>query len=210
MKTSQLLNYARDSWIAGSGDLAELPSAIDGSPVALTGSGGLDFESMLRHARQVGGPALRRMTFHERTHQQGEPAMWLIAETNNALTQLTSLGAAGIMGAMWLWERRTSQKRESQIDEAHAINIRDCLVVVERPDVPARNQRLGQATAPLGGLTHRRRQPTDPPFEPSEFQRQPQIRASCIRVKASLGGHLSRCIAAASSRTGAMPGRRSR
>ena len=24
------------------------------------------------------------------------------------------------MGAMWLWERRTSQKRESQIDEAHA------------------------------------------------------------------------------------------
>ncbi len=24
------------------------------------------------------------------------------------------------MGAMWLWERRTSQKRENQIDDAHA------------------------------------------------------------------------------------------
>ena len=33
---------------------------------------------------------------------------------------LTSLGAAGLMGAMWLWERSTSQKREAQIDDAHA------------------------------------------------------------------------------------------
>ncbi|HUE79494.1 MAG TPA: phenylacetic acid degradation bifunctional protein PaaZ [Sphingomicrobium sp.] len=66
MKTAQLLNYARDGWIAGEGSLAELPSAIDGSPVAVTGSGGLDFGGMLRHARAVGGPALRKMTFHER------------------------------------------------------------------------------------------------------------------------------------------------
>src|SRR5215218_7885928 len=66
MKTAQLLNYARDSWIAGSGGLAEIASAIDGSPVALTGSAGLDFAAMLAHARDVGGPALRKLTFHER------------------------------------------------------------------------------------------------------------------------------------------------
>jgi hypothetical protein len=36
------------------------------------------------------------------------------------LDSFTSLGAAGLMGAMWLWERTTSQKRETQIDEAHA------------------------------------------------------------------------------------------
>jgi oxepin-CoA hydrolase/3-oxo-5,6-dehydrosuberyl-CoA semialdehyde dehydrogenase len=66
MKTQQLLNYASDQWIAGEGQLAELPSAIDGSPVATTGSGGLDFAAMLEHARRVGGPALRTMTFHER------------------------------------------------------------------------------------------------------------------------------------------------
>ena len=46
--------------------------------------------------------------------------MWIIAETTNALGQLTSLGAAGIMGAMWLWERRNSQKRDEQLDDAHA------------------------------------------------------------------------------------------
>ena len=66
MKTAQLLNYARDAWVPGSGRLADLPSAIDGAIVATTGSGGLDFGAMLTHARSVGGPALRKLTFHDR------------------------------------------------------------------------------------------------------------------------------------------------
>lgn len=67
MKTAQLLNFARGEWTPGAASsLVELPSAIDGSPVALTGSGGLDFGAMARFAREVGGPALRAMTFHER------------------------------------------------------------------------------------------------------------------------------------------------
>src|SRR3954463_15362811 len=66
MKTLKLLNYERDRWIAGDGNLAEIASAIDGAPVAMTGSGGLDFGGMLGHAREVGGPALRNLTFHER------------------------------------------------------------------------------------------------------------------------------------------------
>jgi oxepin-CoA hydrolase/3-oxo-5,6-dehydrosuberyl-CoA semialdehyde dehydrogenase len=68
MKTPQLLNYARDSWIPGEGQLADIASAIDGSLVAQTGSGGLDFGAMLDHARTSGGPALRAMTFHQRAH----------------------------------------------------------------------------------------------------------------------------------------------
>jgi len=67
MKTQQLLNFALDQWVPGEpASLSEIASAIDGSPVARTGSGGLDFSAMLRHAREVGGPALRKMTFHER------------------------------------------------------------------------------------------------------------------------------------------------
>jgi oxepin-CoA hydrolase/3-oxo-5,6-dehydrosuberyl-CoA semialdehyde dehydrogenase len=66
MKTAQLLNYERDRWVAGDGGLVEIASAIDGSPVAMTGSGGVDFGGMLAHAREVGGPALRKLTFHER------------------------------------------------------------------------------------------------------------------------------------------------
>jgi oxepin-CoA hydrolase / 3-oxo-5,6-dehydrosuberyl-CoA semialdehyde dehydrogenase len=67
MKTAQLLNYAGDQWVPGdAASQSALASAIDGTPVATTGSGGLDFGGMLHHAREVGGPALRKMTFHER------------------------------------------------------------------------------------------------------------------------------------------------
>ncbi len=67
MDTAQLLNYARGEWVPGdSASLADIASAIDGSLVARTGSGGIDFAGMLNHARTVGGPALRKLTFHER------------------------------------------------------------------------------------------------------------------------------------------------
>ena len=66
MKTLELMNYAADAWTRGAGDLRSIPSAIDGAEVARTGSDGLDFAAMLDHARTVGGPALRAMTFHER------------------------------------------------------------------------------------------------------------------------------------------------
>jgi len=67
MKTAQLLNYSLDRWLPGdSGSLADIASAIDGSLVTRTGSGGIDFAGMLNHARTIGGPALRKLTFHER------------------------------------------------------------------------------------------------------------------------------------------------
>jgi hypothetical protein len=43
----------------------------------------------------------------------------LISQSTPIVDQIPSLGAAGLMGAMWLWERRTNQKREQQIDESH-------------------------------------------------------------------------------------------
>ncbi len=77
MKPLSLLNYARDNWVAASGDLAEVHSAVTGELVARTGSQGLDFKAMLDHARTVGGPALRRMTFHERA--------WMLKDLANAV-----------------------------------------------------------------------------------------------------------------------------
>ncbi|MCR4269311.1 phenylacetic acid degradation bifunctional protein PaaZ [Nitratireductor sp. ZSWI3] len=58
-------SFALDRWIAPSGDTAKLRSAIDGRVVAEIG-GRLDFAAMADHARRVGGPALRAMTFHDR------------------------------------------------------------------------------------------------------------------------------------------------
>ncbi|HLL31340.1 MAG TPA: aldehyde dehydrogenase family protein, partial [Allosphingosinicella sp.] len=68
MKTLKLLNYAQDRWYGAEGGLSPVESALTGEVVAETGSGGLDFKAMLDHARQVGGPALRQLTFHERAH----------------------------------------------------------------------------------------------------------------------------------------------
>jgi oxepin-CoA hydrolase / 3-oxo-5,6-dehydrosuberyl-CoA semialdehyde dehydrogenase len=88
MKTTQLLNYERDRWVAGTSGLSELPSAIDGSPVAMAGSGGLDFGGMLRHAREVGGPALRKMAFHERARMLKGLAL-AIMDKKEALYELS-------------------------------------------------------------------------------------------------------------------------
>ena len=38
---------------------------------------------------------------------------------------LTSLGAAGLMGMMWLWERRQSRSYEQQLSDCHARILRD-------------------------------------------------------------------------------------
>ena len=66
--TTLLENYAADAWIAPTGGTALLRSAVTGEVVAETGSRGLDFKAMLEHARGVGGPALRAMTFHDRAY----------------------------------------------------------------------------------------------------------------------------------------------
>ncbi len=68
MKTIDLLNFARDEWVMGAGALTDVHSAVTGEPVARTGSAGIDYASMLAHARGVGGPALRALTFHDRAH----------------------------------------------------------------------------------------------------------------------------------------------
>jgi oxepin-CoA hydrolase / 3-oxo-5,6-dehydrosuberyl-CoA semialdehyde dehydrogenase len=66
MATITLKNYAEDRWVAGTGELAELRSAVTGDVVAITSSRGLDFAGMARFAREQGGPALRALTFHQR------------------------------------------------------------------------------------------------------------------------------------------------
>jgi len=41
------------------------------------------------------------------------------------MTELTGIGAAGVMGAMWLWERRASAQRERELSESHERIKRD-------------------------------------------------------------------------------------
>lgn len=74
----QLENYAQGQWVKGSGKQAELVDASTGELIATTSSGGLDFGDMLRYARTVGGPPLRRMTFPERGRMLKALALYLM------------------------------------------------------------------------------------------------------------------------------------
>ena len=61
-----LQSYAHDEWIAPGSALTDIRSAVTGEPVAQTGTTVRDFGKLLHHARHVGGPALRKLTFHQR------------------------------------------------------------------------------------------------------------------------------------------------
>ncbi len=62
----QLQSFIAGRWLSGAGNATALRDATTGEVIASATSEGLDFASMLDHARGVGGPNLRRLTFHER------------------------------------------------------------------------------------------------------------------------------------------------
>ncbi|WP_127090755.1 phenylacetic acid degradation bifunctional protein PaaZ [Aquabacter cavernae] len=64
--TKILESYALDRWFTPTEGLVDIPSAIDGQLAARTSTKGLDFAAMVHHARTVGGPTLRALTFHQR------------------------------------------------------------------------------------------------------------------------------------------------
>ena len=74
---TQLQSYAVGRWFAGAGGEA-VRHAITGLPVATVSSKGLDFEAMLQHGRKVGGPALRKLTFHQRALMLKALAQYLL------------------------------------------------------------------------------------------------------------------------------------
>jgi oxepin-CoA hydrolase/3-oxo-5,6-dehydrosuberyl-CoA semialdehyde dehydrogenase len=62
----QLQSYLAGRWQAGGGRTTLLRDASTGDVVAEASTEGIDFRSVLEHAREIGGPALRAMTFHQR------------------------------------------------------------------------------------------------------------------------------------------------
>ncbi|MEE8587695.1 MAG: phenylacetic acid degradation bifunctional protein PaaZ [Acidobacteriota bacterium] len=74
----KIQSYAQGNWHAGNGSARPLYNAVTGEQVGTVSSQGLDFKSMLDHARTVGGPALRRLTFHERALMLKEMAKYLL------------------------------------------------------------------------------------------------------------------------------------
>jgi oxepin-CoA hydrolase/3-oxo-5,6-dehydrosuberyl-CoA semialdehyde dehydrogenase len=61
-----LRSYAGGRWIEGSGTPQVLLNPATEEPLAQASSGGVDLAAALEHARRVGGPVLRVLTFAER------------------------------------------------------------------------------------------------------------------------------------------------
>ncbi len=76
---------------------------------------------------------------------------WVLmtTETPMLIDGMTRFGAAGLMGAMWLWERRTSQKREQQLNEAHERILGDGVRLEQLIEVVRQNT---EALTRLGAL----------------------------------------------------------
>jgi oxepin-CoA hydrolase/3-oxo-5,6-dehydrosuberyl-CoA semialdehyde dehydrogenase len=62
----KLPSYVQGKWLGGLAAGVAMRDATTGDIIAEVSSVGLDFRAVLQHARDVGGPALRALTFHER------------------------------------------------------------------------------------------------------------------------------------------------
>jgi oxepin-CoA hydrolase / 3-oxo-5,6-dehydrosuberyl-CoA semialdehyde dehydrogenase len=81
-------SFAAGRWIDPGSGARNIASAITGEVIARAGNDALDVQSMLAHAREVGGPALRKMTFHDRARMLKALAMHL-REQRQALYDLS-------------------------------------------------------------------------------------------------------------------------
>ena len=89
----KLGNFVQDRWIEGDGDGRVLTSAVSGESVATITSDGLDFAAILDHAKSVGGPNLRKLTFHERGDMLKSLAKYLDEHKNEFYALSTQTGA---------------------------------------------------------------------------------------------------------------------
>jgi oxepin-CoA hydrolase / 3-oxo-5,6-dehydrosuberyl-CoA semialdehyde dehydrogenase len=75
----QLASYVAGAWYIAPDEGTAVADAATGETVARVSSTGLDTRALVDHARTVGGPALRRLTFQERAAALKELATYLDA-----------------------------------------------------------------------------------------------------------------------------------
>ena len=81
-------SFAAGQWVSPGAGARNIASAITGDVIAQAGNDALDVQAMLGFARDVGGPALRKMTFHDRARMLKAVALYL-REQRQALYDLS-------------------------------------------------------------------------------------------------------------------------
>src|SRR3954465_2194719 len=80
MTAPLLESYVAGRWYSAPDEGTPLADAVTGETVARIRSTGLDVAAMLDHARSVGGPALRGLTFHQRAALLKQLGLRLMAD----------------------------------------------------------------------------------------------------------------------------------
>lgn len=91
--TRSIASFAEGSWFEGKGDARQVFHAVTGEVLGTVSSGGLDFQGMLDYARNIGGPQLRKMTFHERALMLKRLAVYLNERKEEFYTVSAATGA---------------------------------------------------------------------------------------------------------------------
>ena len=81
-------SFAAGQWITPGAGARNIASAVTGDVIAQAGNDGLDVQAMLSYGRDVGGPALRKLTFHDRARMLKAVALHLM-EHKQALYDLS-------------------------------------------------------------------------------------------------------------------------
>ena len=121
----RLSSYVQDQWVEGTGEHSVLVNPSTEEALAETSTAGIDMAAAITHARDVGGPALRAMTFAQRgellkqmanaLHEHREELLD-IAERNNGGTRGTRSSTSTAPPGHWpatpalvrSWETRPS------------------------------------------------------------------------------------------------------
>ena len=88
-----LESHVQGAWHTPSAEGVVTRHAVTGRPVAAVSSDGVDFGAIAAYARDIGGPALRSMTFHERAALLKALGQHLMAEKEGLYALSTATGA---------------------------------------------------------------------------------------------------------------------
>src|SRR5688572_9030595 len=100
LKRERLESFALGEWVNGTGKATDLFHAVTGERIGEATSEGLDFKAMVDYARRVGGPALRKMTFHERARMLKAVAQYLMGRKEEFYAISAATGAT--KGDSWV------------------------------------------------------------------------------------------------------------
>ena len=89
----KLQSYVTGQWQTGRGAGTKVCDAVHGKPVCTVSSDGIDFAACARYGRDVGGPALRALGFHERAAALKAMAKGLLANKEDFYTLSAQTGA---------------------------------------------------------------------------------------------------------------------